>query len=171
MNFFCRLLLMDNRSWNILCWNIRGINAMAKCDAVRNKIEESSCSIVCLPETKREHFDTAFIRNFAPRRFDHFDYIPLVGASGGILVLWCSSVFHGTIVEKNPFSITASFVSAHNDETWFLTNVYGPCDDPGRSAFIDWFKSCDVNDTTNWIFSGISISIALWITTTGLEAI
>jgi hypothetical protein len=27
----------------------------------------------------------AFIRKFAPRRFDHFDYIPSVGASGGSL--------------------------------------------------------------------------------------
>ena len=74
---------MNNHSWNILCWNVRGINAMEKCDAVRDKIEESACSVVCLQETKREHFEMSFIRKFAPRRFDHFDYIPSVGASGG----------------------------------------------------------------------------------------
>ena len=94
---------MDNRSWNILCWNIRGINAISKCDAVRNKIEESSCSIVCLQEMKREFFDILFIRNFAPRHFDNFDYIPSVGASGGLLVLWCSSVFQGVVMEKVVF--------------------------------------------------------------------
>ena len=76
---------MNNHSWNILCWNVRGINAMEKCDAVWDKIEESACSIVCLRETKREHFEMSFIRKFAPRRFDRFDYIPSVGASGGSL--------------------------------------------------------------------------------------
>ena len=76
---------MNNRSWNILCWNVRGINAMEKCDVVRDKIVESACSVVCLQETKREHFEMSFIRKFAPRRFDRFDYIPSVGASGGSL--------------------------------------------------------------------------------------
>jgi hypothetical protein len=44
-----------------------------------------------------------FIRNFAPRRFDHFEYIPSVGASGGILVVWNSSTFKGTVLEKAKF--------------------------------------------------------------------
>jgi len=73
---------MDNHVWNILSWNIRGINAPSKWEAIRNKIEESSCSIICLQETKREHFDISFIRNFAPRQFDNFDFIPSIGASG-----------------------------------------------------------------------------------------
>lgn len=70
---------MDNRNWNILCWNVRGINASDKWDAVRNKIDESSCSIVCLQETKKENFDMAFIKHFAPRRLDYYDYIPQLG--------------------------------------------------------------------------------------------
>jgi exonuclease III len=62
-------------------------NATAKWDAVREKIEESSCSVLCLQEIKCEHFNTAYIRKFAPRRFDKFDYIPSEGALGGILVI------------------------------------------------------------------------------------
>jgi hypothetical protein len=47
---------MDNqaRTWNILNWNIRGLNSDDKCNAVRSKIEESSCVIYCLQETKRQ---------------------------------------------------------------------------------------------------------------------
>lgn len=56
---------------------------MEKWDAIRNKIEESACSIVCLQETKRETFDMVSIRKFAPRRLDSFDFVPSVGASGG----------------------------------------------------------------------------------------
>jgi hypothetical protein len=44
--------LMNNRNWNILCRNIRGLNAVEKHDAVRNKIEDSGCSVICLQETK-----------------------------------------------------------------------------------------------------------------------
>jgi hypothetical protein len=35
-----------NRSWNILNWNIRGLNSDDKRNAVRAKIEESTCSVV-----------------------------------------------------------------------------------------------------------------------------
>jgi len=127
---------------------------MEKCDAVRDKIEESACPVVCLQETKREHFEMSFIRKFAPRRFDRFDYIPSVGASGGLLVLWNSSIFRGVIVDKQSFSITMNFTSAHNGDTWFLTNVYGPCDDPACIAFINWFKGHEIDDLMNWIFLG-----------------
>jgi hypothetical protein len=93
--------IMNNRNWNILCWNVRGINSEGKCDALRNKIEENACTIFCLQESKRDSFDTQYIRNFAPKRFDNFDYIRSVGALGAILVGWNSSVFVGSTSEKN----------------------------------------------------------------------
>lgn len=40
---------------------------------IRNKIEETSCSIICLQETKKD-LDMAIIRKFVPRRFDKYDY-------------------------------------------------------------------------------------------------
>lgn len=46
-----------NRCWDILNWNIRGINSQDKWLAIGKKIEESACAIVCLQETKREMFD------------------------------------------------------------------------------------------------------------------
>jgi exonuclease III len=86
--------------WNILCWNIRGLNASGKWDVVRNKLEESACSIVCLQETKRDHFDIAFIRNFALRRFDCFDFIPADGASGGCSLCGLVLVFVAPLRRK-----------------------------------------------------------------------
>ena len=98
--------------------------------------------------------DAPFIRNFAPRRFDQFDFIPSVGASGGLLILWCSSIFGGIVVEKLHFSITVNFTSIHNGDTWRLSNIYGPCDEPTRSAFINWFRNCEVDENINWLFLG-----------------
>jgi hypothetical protein len=57
------------------------MNSEDKCLALRNKIEECGCVIICLQETKKHHFDHSFIRKFAPRRFDKFEYIPSCGAS------------------------------------------------------------------------------------------
>ena len=131
-----------------------GINSSDKWDAIRNKIEESACSFICLQETKREYFDTSLIRNFAPRRFDCFDFIPSVGALGGLLVLWSTLTFRGVVFEKRQFSITVDFSSTHNGDCWRLTNVYGPCTEPDRSAFINWFRNCDVTNSINWLFLG-----------------
>lgn len=74
---FC-YVFMDSpvRYWNVLCWNVRGLNDHDKWDPIRNKIEESSANIFCLQETKRSSFDLPFIRKFAPKRFDKFDYCP-----------------------------------------------------------------------------------------------
>jgi hypothetical protein len=99
-------------------------------------------------------FDASYIRNFAPRRFDCFDFIPSIGASGGILVLWNSTIFSGTVLDKQRFGTTVSFISVHNSDAWKLTTVYGPCDEPARTEFIDWFRNHDIEDTENWIFLG-----------------
>ena len=52
--------------------------------------------------------DASFIRNFTPRCFDQFDFIPSVGA-GGLLILWCSAIFGGIVVKKLHFRITVNF--------------------------------------------------------------
>ena len=78
---------------------MRGLNFEDRQRSVRVKIEESQCSIICLQQTKFEFFDQRAIRKFCPRRFDNFVYSPSVGASGGILVLWCSNVFSGILVD------------------------------------------------------------------------
>jgi exonuclease III len=76
----------NRRSWNILNWNIRGVNSNDKCNAVRAKIEETACAIFCLQETKRQHFDHSSVRKLAPKRFNKYAFVPSEETSGGILV-------------------------------------------------------------------------------------
>lgn len=54
-----------NRAWNILCWNVIGINATEKWPNIKNKFAKHNCEIFCFQETKRESFDPLFVRNFA----------------------------------------------------------------------------------------------------------
>jgi hypothetical protein len=62
----------STKNWKIMNWNIRGVNSDKKWDALSNKIEESGCDIVCLQETKREHFDLKYIKNFCPKKLNKF---------------------------------------------------------------------------------------------------
>lgn len=103
---------------------------------------------------KHSAYDTPFIRKFVPKRFDKFEFIPSVGASGGILVVWNSSHFLGQVVHTMPFAITIEFTSMLNLNSWKLTTVYGPCQDPMRSEFVQWLKDLDVQDSENWLLIG-----------------
>jgi len=127
----------SNRTWKILCWNIRGINAENKWDSLRNKITESNGDIISIQETKRSSFDLSYLRKFCPRSFDAFCFLPSIGASGGILVAWKSCFFSGLEIFQNEFAISVEFPSQFNNDSWILTSVYGPCDVEGKSDFLD----------------------------------
>jgi exonuclease III len=114
----------SNRRWKILCWNIIGINAISKWTSLRSKILESKCDIVYIQETKREIFYQAYIRNFCPRQFDSFDYIPSVGSSGGTLVVWKGSKITGQVIFQNEFAMNLEFVSTISNASWVLTHIY-----------------------------------------------
>jgi exonuclease III len=77
-----------NCSWNILNWDVRGLNSQDKCNDIRAKIEESRCSIFCLQETKADHFDSSAVCKLAPKRFNKFSYTLSVGTSGGGGSMW-----------------------------------------------------------------------------------
>src|SRR5688572_22551262 len=94
----------SKRTWNILCWNVRGINSDKKCNSIRDKIIESHCHMICLQETKREQLDTMFLRKFCPPSFDKFEFSPSQGASGGLAVIWNSRFFDGELVFSNNYA-------------------------------------------------------------------
>jgi exonuclease III len=93
----------NNKTWKIMNWNIRGINSEKKWLALSNKIEESGCDIICLQETKREHFDMQYGKKNCPKKFSKFLFVPSVGASGGIIIIWNGNTFSGDLAFQNEF--------------------------------------------------------------------
>ena len=147
--------LMDfNRSWNVLCWNVRGLNDPDKWDLIRNKLDENACSLFCFQETKKEEIDPVFFHKFAPRCFDCFDYCPSEGASGGILVGWNSRVFTVNTIDKEVFAMRMQVTSVHNLSVWQLITVYGPTREPIRSYFVAWLYSLDISPEDNYLILG-----------------
>ena len=149
-------VLMSNscRNWNVLCWNVRGLNSEARQRAVRQKIEECQCSIACLQETKCSSFDSRSIKSFCPKRFDSFACSPSIGASGGILVVWNSNVFIGNLIEVQQFAVVIKFTSRQNNESWTLVVVYGPCQGEARDNFINWLYNLCIPIDEHWLLLG-----------------
>ena len=117
----------SNRKWNILNWNIRGINSSDKWSAISNKIEESNCVVLCLQETKRDNFDPSYIRNFAPKRLGKFSFLPSNGASGGLLTAWNDSILDGEVIFQNKYCLSVQFTNKLSNQIWILSNIYAPC--------------------------------------------
>ena len=84
-----------------------------------------------------------------PPSFDSFTETPSRGASGGILTVWRPDILRGTLVEVKPFSIVIIFASVHNNDKWFLVNVYGPCKGEMRDQFVRWMYALDIEADHN----------------------
>src|SRR3954469_1928801 len=112
------------RSWNVLSWNIRSLNSEPKQLALHNAIITSGCAIVCLQETKKTSFDLAFIKTCCPRKFDRFAYVPSRGASSGIITIWKSSMFTGSVLFLDHFALVVNLTSTQSQQTWTLANIY-----------------------------------------------
>ena len=139
------------RNWNVLNWNIRGLNDEGKAHAMRQKIEESGCSVFCIQETK--------MKDFTPHSFKRFAPSASRGASGGIMMGSNNSLLQGSVQEVNLFSITVEFVSRLSADHWKLTTVYGPCIGSDRIAFINWLSSLDISSIdADWGFQFLSLS-------------
>lgn len=133
---------------------MRGINSSEKWSDIRDKIVSSECDIICFQETKKEDFDIPFIRGFCPPVFDKFEFLPSVGASGGILTAWKGSLFSGELIFSNEFAISVEMTSLLDNESWVLTNVYGPCSAEGKRQFTDWLKQIQMPDEIDWLIVG-----------------
>ena len=138
----------------MLCWNIRGLNSGDKQLALSNAINASGCSVICLQETKKPMIDNAFIKSCCPCHFDQFAFVPSHGASGGIVTIWNSSVFSGTVIASEDFALVIKFQSTQSSQAWTLVNIYGPCQGDPRINYTNWLFSLNIPANEDWLLLG-----------------
>jgi exonuclease III len=97
--------------WSVLSHNVRGINSTAKWNAIRCSIRDAGCEVVCLQETKKEFFASAYLKNFCPAHFDSFAFVPSMGNSGGSVIIWKSSRLSGNVIFQNNYAQSVEFTS------------------------------------------------------------
>jgi hypothetical protein len=95
-----------------------------------------------------------YVKKFCPKKFTKFLFVPLVGASGGIIIIWNGSIFSGELAFQNKFSLSVNLTNNLSNEKWLLTNIYGPCHCDQKAVFLDWFSNIDMPDNTDWIIMG-----------------
>jgi hypothetical protein len=81
-------------------------------------------------------------------------FSPSDGASGGLIVLWNSSVFSGHLLEIHRSAIRICFSAQHTGESWTLVNVYGPCQGIESDIFVQWLHDLHIPDHDNWLIVG-----------------
>lgn len=138
---------LNNTRYNkIIFWNIRGVNFQEKWDAIKDKISESACQVLCLQEIKKESFDIFYIKKFCPRNIDQFAFSPSNGASGGLLTAWNSSIFYGSVIQYNSYAITVKLICRLDNKSFHVTNIYGPSHSAQKLGFVTWLMNLDTSD-------------------------
>ena len=91
---------------------------------------------------------------FCPRNLDQFAYSPSVGASRGIITIWNSSLFGGSVVHINSYAMTVKLLCKLDNKIIHLTNIYGPASSPQKMGFITWLMNFDTSDFDDWVLGG-----------------
>jgi exonuclease III len=119
----------------ILVWNVRGLNAGARQDAVRILAGSMICHVVCLQETKMAEVSRFLIARMLGPDFCDFVVLPSVGASGGILVAWRDRISHQGNYRIDSHSVSVQF-GLEEGSPWWLTCVYGPQGNEAKIQFL-----------------------------------
>jgi hypothetical protein len=76
---------------------------------------------------QKENFLTIFTsKKICPRSLDKFVFSPSIGNLGGLLTMWNSSIFEGTIVQSDSNALTVRLSCRIYNSSFHLTNIYGP---------------------------------------------
>ena len=96
----------------------------------------------------------AFLKTCFPKQFDRFAFVPSHGSSGGILTVWKSTLFAGTVMFSDVFALVVNFVSTQSSQTWSLANIYGPCAGDDRLAYTSWLYDVQIHNDHDWLLLG-----------------
>jgi exonuclease III len=117
-------------------------------------LQWASPTVLPFQKTKRKSFDSNYIRNFCPKKFNKFAFVPSVGASGGLIIIWNDCLFKGDLEFQNDFSISVKFTCNISNDIWYLTNIYGPSHADRKDEFLHWFSNISMPDDSDWLIMG-----------------
>jgi exonuclease III len=129
----CCLDFMDPS--NVFFWNVRGLNGTVRQDVVRGLIVSSRIDVVCLQETKMEEVTRVTVLQMLGPKFSNYIFLPLVGASRGILVAWRDCLGSPGSSRTDGHSVSVQFCPVEGPP-WWLTCVYGPQGSEAKIQFL-----------------------------------
>jgi exonuclease III len=134
-------------------WNVRGLNASARQDAVRAEVVSSGVDVVCLQETKMQDISRFLVIRMLGPDFANFVFRPSIGASGGILVAWKDHINWAGVSRVDDHSMSIIFHHV-DDVEWWLTCVYGPQLNQDKIAFLQELRDIRASCSGPWLVLG-----------------
>ena len=115
---------MDKLS--ILSWNVRGTNKGVNRLNIRTIVSECKAMVLCVQETKRAQWNERLIGSLGMRGDVEWIETPSQGLSGGLLMVWDSSIIKASAVGSNLNWqwLIGSMVGYEGD--FVCVNVYAP---------------------------------------------
>ena len=96
-----------------------------------------ACDVAILQESKTEEVGRDVVVNLWGRRRVEWRFLPSVGRSGGIIVLWDPQVLEIEDSRVGCFSVCCKFKTLQDTFVLGLAGVYGPNDDRARGALFE----------------------------------
>jgi exonuclease III len=138
----------------IFNWNVRGLNAPARSEAVRTMIQAACPNLVCLEETKLASVDDHIALDILGYSLDGYHFLPASGTRGGILVGWNTSCIEAVNPVHRDFSLLMEIRLGWISSTFNLIIVYAPTDAAAKSLFLEELVSLKPHPAVPWLVLG-----------------
>ncbi|CAM0874536.1 unnamed protein product [Alopecurus aequalis] len=128
-------------NFNVLIWNVRGLNNPARRVVVLGVIQPFSVVFVCLQESKLQFVDLSIVRECCGPEFTEFVYAPADGTRGGMLVAWKGTEFLTSNHHITPSFVLVEGLMLKSQTPASILTVYGPQDTGQKLEFLQNLKS------------------------------
>jgi exonuclease III len=146
---------MSVKDCNIMCWNVRGLNDGAKRASVRNQINSSGATVVCLQETKITSWTySLLVETVGTDMAQNFVALPSIGASGGILIAVSARFFCLDDPHLTTNTVSASLRMLADNTKWSISGVYGPQSDQDKVLFMQEISGLKQLMLPEWLLLG-----------------
>jgi exonuclease III len=142
---------MHHKNVDIISWNIRGLNATARCLTVHETLAATSGHIACLQETKLQTVDTALDSFLKAYKLDKFAYKHAAGTRGGILLLWNDSHVDINNIRIGRYTLSANITLRHRMSHFVITAVYRPSRRTEKVSFLKHMRGLKPTTGASWL--------------------
>lgn len=121
---------------------------------MKRALTSTDVDISVLQETKLQDVSHFKALSFLPQSTQHFNFKPSIGASGGILTAWRHSSVEQISHSEDEYSITTLFSHQAMNVSFYVTNVYGPCEHAHKPLFLDSLSTIADSISGPWVILG-----------------
>lgn len=138
----------------ILSWNLRGSNTPEKLHQVRRLVRKHNPLFVGLQETKRSFVNFSTARELWGTNPHKWSFLPSIGASGGLVLIWDADRVEFSEVLIRKFSISLLCNLVVSNVQWVITNAYGPCLTKEKTEFWKELFEVGLHWNVPWLLFG-----------------